>query len=109
VHSFELSPNCSLTPRAVACFYLSIVAVSLAVAGSFAAVRYWSILPFAGLELAALGAAMSHSMRRGRRRELIDIDERGVRIRKMAAQRQVEFEFQRPWTGVEFERPVSRK
>lgn len=107
MHSFELSPNCSLTPRAAAYFYFSIVAVSLVVAGSFAAAGYWPILPFAGLELAALGAALTHSMRRSRRRELIDIDERRVRVRKTAAQRQIEFEFQRPWTRVELEQPVS--
>jgi uncharacterized membrane protein len=83
------------------------VATSLAVAGSFAAVGYWPIVPFAGLELAALGAAMSLSMRRARRRELIDIDERTVRIRKMAAQRDVDVEFQRPWTRVELEGPAS--
>ena len=103
--SFELRPNCSLTPRTAAVFFASIVAVSLTVAGSFAAVGYWPILPFAGLELLALGAALKVSMRRGRMREVICVDDRHVKVRKTSVNRHREYEFIRPWTRVELEQP----
>lgn len=101
MHSFELRPNCSLTPRSAAVFYLGIVTVSLIIAGGFAAAGYWPILPFAGLELVALGAALRWSMRQGLARELICVDERHVRVRKTAVAGKREYEFARPWTQVE--------
>lgn len=107
MHAFELRPNCSLTPRAATLFFLGIVAVSLGVAGSFAAAGYWPILPFAGLELLALGLALRWSMRHGRTREYICVDERRVRIRKAGVNRLREYEFARPWTRVELRRPAS--
>lgn len=100
MHTFELRPNCSLTPRSAALFYLSIVTVCLATAGSFAMAGLWPVLPFAGLELLLLGAALAVSMRRGRARELIQVDERDVIVRKSAGREQVEMRFASPWTQV---------
>jgi uncharacterized membrane protein len=50
--------NCSLSPRQVGWFYLSIVSVSLAIALFFAWQGSWLVLPFAGLEMLALGFAL---------------------------------------------------
>lgn len=82
MHLFELRPNSSLTPRAAAVFFLSIGAVSLAIAASFAALGLWPILPFAGLELAGLGAALAVSLGRGRAREYIRVEGDAVVIRR---------------------------
>ena len=57
--------------------------VSLTVAVGFALAGYWPILPFAGLELLALGAALRWSLREGQRRELIRVDEDRVLVRKV--------------------------
>lgn len=86
-------------------FFLGIVAVSLTVAGGFTAAGYWPILPIAGLEMLALGAALHWSMRRGRLREIIRIDERHVRVSKTGMNRQTDYEFSRPWTRVELVEP----
>ncbi len=86
-------------------FYLGIVAVSLAIAGSFALAGYWPILPFAGLELLGLGLALYVSMRRCRIHESICIDEHRVVIRKAGLDRRREYEFSRPWTKVELLSP----
>ncbi len=88
-------------------FFLSIVAVSLGVAGGFALAGYWPILPFAGLELLGLGLALCWSMRHARTREYISVDERHVRVRKAGVKRLQEYEFARPWTRVELRRPAS--
>lgn len=50
--------NCSLSPRQVGWFYLSIVSLSLVIALFFLWQGAWLVLPFAGLELAGLGAAL---------------------------------------------------
>ena len=71
------------------------------VAGGFAAAGYWPILPFAGLELLALGAALYWSMRQGRNRELIRVDDRLVTVQRYPGGEQDEIEFARHWTRVE--------
>jgi uncharacterized membrane protein len=101
VHFFELRPNCSLTSRSATLFYLSILAVCLPVAIAAALAGLWPVLPFAGLELLGVGAALKISMRRGRDREFVRIDERDVTIGRSSGSRQVEYRFARPWTRVE--------
>ncbi|MGI9329407.1 MAG: DUF2244 domain-containing protein [Gammaproteobacteria bacterium] len=100
MHLFELSPNCSLTLRTALVFYFGIVAVSLTIAVSFAIVGYWPILPFAGLELLALGAALRWSMLQGQRRERIRVDEDCVHVSKTGRGDTREYEFSRAWTQV---------
>src|SRR5437868_14875252 len=50
--------NCSLSPRQVGWFYLSIVCLSFAIALFFAWRGSWLVLPFAGLDLLGLGIAL---------------------------------------------------
>lgn len=52
-----LKRNCSLAPRQLAVIFGSLAAVSLAIAGAFAARGAWMVLPFALVEVLALGAA----------------------------------------------------
>lgn len=108
VHRFELRPNSSLSPRAAAFFYLSITTVSLGLAGGFAWHGYWPILPFAGLELAGLGAALWVVQRRGQVREYLHIDDERVTFRRVRGPQRLEHEFRRPWTRLELRRaPVA--
>ena len=69
-----------MTVRMACRLMLSMCAVSFGIAGLFALRGYWPILPFAGLELAALAAALWVSLRRNRYREVIAFDEETVRI-----------------------------
>ncbi|MCG3189542.1 MAG: hypothetical protein LKCHEGNO_01978 [Burkholderiaceae bacterium] len=50
--------NCSITPREATVFYLTLCAVSLAIAGVFWWAGARSVLAFAGVEVLALGAAL---------------------------------------------------
>lgn len=54
--------------------------VSLAIAGCFAWRGFWPVLPWAGLELTALGAALWVSVRRNAYREVLRFDEGRLRI-----------------------------
>lgn len=104
---FELVPNRSLTVRSAAVFYLSIVVTPLVVAVLFAMAGFWPILTVAGIEVVALGAALWWTMRKTKTRELIQIDERNVLVRKSQPGRDEEHEFSRYWTQVRLVRPAS--
>lgn len=82
--------------------------MSLVVAGSFAALGFWPILPFAGLELALLGWALNTSMRRGRYREIIQVDDSLIRVEKRHGRRRSRIDFQTPWTRLELISPGHR-
>jgi uncharacterized membrane protein len=106
VHTFELRPNSSLTPRAAAFFYGSLVAIVLGVALGCAALGFWPVLPFAGLEIAVLYWAVKWVQRRAEAREYIRVDDASVRVEKcgrdrQGATRRVEYAFPRPWTQLE--------
>lgn len=101
VHLIELSPNCSLTCRAAAFFYFSVVAVCLPIATACAVAGFWPVLPFVGLELLGLGAALCISLKRGHQREFIRIDERDVVVAREHGSGQEQHRFARPWTRVQ--------
>ncbi|CAN5143395.1 hypothetical protein BH24PSE2_BH24PSE2_05280 [soil metagenome] len=100
MQTIELSPNCSLTPRAARVFFSSMATVSLAIAGLFAAQGYWPVLPFAGAELALLGGALIASMRYGRQQEVIRILDDRVVVEKHGPQGGCMIEFSRYWARV---------
>jgi uncharacterized membrane protein len=52
-----LKRNCSISPRGLLLVFALLAALALGIASAFAALGAWLILPFAGLELALLGAA----------------------------------------------------
>lgn len=69
-----IRPNASMTVRAAQGVMLVMAVVSLSIAGLFTWHGFWPILPFAGLELAALALALHVSLRRNRYREVIAFD-----------------------------------
>lgn len=109
MHSFELRPNSSLTPRAAAWFYGSLVAVLLCVAIGCTLLGFWPVLPFAGLEAAVLVGTVHWVQRRAAAREYIRVDADSVVVEKCLPGRRgqpgrVAYAFQRPWTRVELRR-----
>lgn len=102
LHRFELKPNCSLDARTATLFFVSILVVSLTIATGFAAMGFWPILPLAGLELAALGAALGASLKRGRDRDLIDVGPEEVRVRRLRGRDRDERRFLRAWTRIRY-------
>src|SRR6056297_3309519 len=102
LHRFELKPNCSLDSRTATLFFVSILAVSMTVAGGFAAMGYWPVLPMAGPELSGLGAALWLSMRRGRDRDLIDVGPDEVVVSRLRGRERQDQRFLRAWTRVRY-------
>jgi uncharacterized membrane protein len=75
-----IGPNASLTGRQAVLFFGWMALVSLAVAGFFTAFGFWPVLPFAGLELLALGVALRASLRRNRYREVVEFCDERIRV-----------------------------
>ncbi len=106
MYSFELRPNSSLTPRATAWFYGSLAAILSCIALGCAALGFWPVLPFAGLELAVLYGAVNWVQRRSETREYIRVDDASVVIEKRwkvwrGGTDRIAYSFQRPWTRIE--------
>lgn len=108
MHRIELSPNSSLSLPAAAMFFGSVAAAPVFIALIFLAQGYWPMLPFAGLELLLLGVALWVSMRRGRHRDYVLLDDERVIVEKHRRHRRERVEFPRGWAQVALERPASR-
>ena len=94
-------PNRSLSWRGNLLVIVSLGLIMFTIASGFALIGLWLVLPFAGLELLALGVALRWSLVQGQRRELISVEDSRVLVRKTGRQGPCEFEFVRPWTRVE--------
>ena len=107
-HRIVIMPNASL-PAPAAWLFFSVTAVVLAtIAVLFWLRGAWLIAPFAGLELAALGAALIWCQRRNRYREVLSIEDDLVRLESGYGVPQQCKEFQRPWLQVRMRRSKSR-
>ncbi|MBI2383067.1 MAG: DUF2244 domain-containing protein [Gammaproteobacteria bacterium] len=75
-----IGPNASLSGPQAALFFGMVCAAALGVAGAWAALGFWPVLPFAGLEVLVLGTALAVALRRNRYREVIRFEEGEVWI-----------------------------
>jgi uncharacterized membrane protein len=66
---------------------------------------FWPVLPFAGVELFALGVALGLSLKRGQRREVISVYRDRVLIEKGAGTVEKRLEMPRQWARVVLEQP----
>lgn len=108
---FVLGPNASLTVRGACLFMASVSVATLGAAIWCVAHGFWPVLPFAGLELGAVGWALAVSMRRNRYREVVSFGEERVRIEFGVAGQGIrtQVELPRGWTRVWLERDASRR
>ena len=108
---FVLGPNASLSVRGAWTFMLLVSFATLGAATWCAVHGFWPVLPFAGLELAAVGWALSVSMRRSRYREVVSFDRDRVRIEFGMVGRgaAVQVELPRAWTRAWIERDPERR
>ncbi len=100
---FLIRPNCSLTWLGMVRFYIGMVAVSFGIAVVFALKGAWLILPFAGLEMLVLGAALYVVAKRGSRWQMVSIQGDQVEVVEhdsKCARQQI---FQRAWAQVTLE------
>jgi uncharacterized membrane protein len=104
----RIAPNCSLRPRSAVLFFASICLVSFSIAGTFAFLGMWPILPFAGLEMLVLGWALHVSLRRRHHSQTILLTDDLVRVETRNGNRCEQIEFTRHWARVKLRRADSR-
>lgn len=98
-----IRPNCSLSWRAALKVYLVIAACCLGIGLAFALHGFWPVLPFAGLEILALGAVLYLCLERSQIREVVTVNADRVTVEKGRAQPQERWECPRAWARVELE------
>jgi uncharacterized membrane protein len=85
-------------------FFSVTAGISLLVAGALAAHGFWPVLPFAGLELFALGLALGLSLRRNRYRELVRVYSDRIVVEKGVGAVEHRLELPRHWARAELVR-----
>ena len=98
-------PNQALSPRLARTLVLSAAAITFCIALAFAAFGAWPVIPFAGLEVAALWLALRHLQRHADDEECIDIGEYEIVVTRRLAGRREEFRFWKNWARVRLEQP----
>lgn len=95
--------NCSASPRLLALVFASLVALSFMVGLAFAALGFWVVLPFVGLELLAVAVAFVAVGRHATDFERIEVGERQIEVERNEAARSTVLRLARPWARVELE------
>ncbi len=94
---FVLSPNCSISWRELVLFYALTCFVALAIGLFFTFQGFWLVLPFSGLEMAALGLCLYLTSRKVCRQEVITLERERTLIEKGVRQVDQSWEFETPW------------
>ena len=92
-----LSPNCSISWRDLLLFYVFTCVIALAIGVFFSLQGLWLVLPFSGLEMAALGYALYLTSRKVYRQEVITLDQNRTRVEKGVQRIDESWEFETPW------------
>jgi uncharacterized membrane protein len=102
--TIQLTPNCSLTPRAALYFFLSLCVVTFSIAIGMALHGLWPILPFAGLEMLVLGWALHASMQRRHWMQVITVTDDQVAVETHERNTHDRIVFPRHWAQVKLRR-----
>ena len=103
-----IAPNASLTRAQAQWFFLAMCGISFSIALFFMTLGLWPVLPFAGLEMAALGAALYASVKANSYREIVSITDERIEIVAGNAKPERQWEFPRLLTQVRLSRSVHR-
>lgn len=96
-----LKRNCSLAPRQLLAFYASLCLLSLAIAGLFWLRGATLVMPFAGIELLAVGAALLVYARHAADSETIRLLPGRLTVRRVHGPHVEQVEFAPAWVRVE--------
>ena len=106
--SIVIAPNCSLSVRGAVLFFLTACAPCFGIAGVLTFLGFWPVLPFAGLEMLLLGAALRISLARRHHRQTIVVSESQVAVQTTIGKIEREVVFPRHWAQVKLRRSTSR-
>jgi uncharacterized membrane protein len=96
-----LKRNCSIAPRQLLAFYASFMLLSLGIAAIFWLQGAVLVVPFAGAELLAVGAALLAYARHATDRETIRLQPGRLLVQRVHGSRLEEVEFAPSWVRVE--------
>ena len=100
-----LQPNQSFSWRANIYFLATMFTVSFAIAIAFLLQGIWMIMPFAGLEMLLLAAALYYCVRKTHRQEVLRFSMDEVVIESGVNKIEQEHRFRRYFTRVQVEKP----
>jgi uncharacterized membrane protein len=103
----ELHRGNALTPKTALIFVATVASATFFIAGFFAALGFWPVLPFAGVEIALLIWAVRASMRAGMQRETITINEEFVTVQHRSHDGDWTSVFPRHWVKVKLHAPLA--
>ncbi len=104
-----ITPNRSFNWPMLVRFYILTCFISLGIACGFAALGYWIVLPFAGLEMLVFGGGMYLACRRIYRQEVITLDGDSMLLEKGCSKIEQTWQFDPNWVRLERqERPGYR-
>ena len=103
VRRIIIRPNRSMTWEQTKTVYVCIASYSLAIAGAFAVMGFWPVLPFAGAEMAALGLAFYVNALAGRSVEVVTVGGDVVKVEKERPGPRCEWRFHRAWARVDMD------
>ena len=106
VRRIIIRPNRSLTWEQTKVVYFCIASYSLAIAGVFAVMGFWPVLPFAGGEIALLGVAFYVNALAGTSVQVVTVDADVVKVEKERPGPRCEWLFQRAWAQVDIHGPA---
>lgn len=106
---FVIRPNRSLSWRGTKQLFLVMVLLSMAIAFSFGAVGFWPVIPFAGLELLALGSALYLCARRCHQSEVVCIRQHCIEVERGHHGPEQRWLFPRAWAKVELLTPFYKQ
>lgn len=96
-----LKRNCSLAPRQLLAFYASLCLLSLAIAGLFWLRGATLVMPFAGIEMLAIGSALLLYARHAADSEIIRLRPGRLTVRRVHGPHVEQVEFEPAWVRVE--------
>lgn len=90
-HEWLFKRNCSMAPRQLGIFYLSLTCVSLAISAYFVAHGAWFVMVFAMIEMSAVGTAFLVYARHATDRERIILDGSWLTVEFIECERSKEY------------------
>lgn len=103
-----LRPNASLTLRQARLLLAATALVMAGIAGGFAVLGLWPVLPFSGAEWLLLAYAFRASFRSSAAREVITITEATVLVEKGRERPEQTYRFQRAWVSLDWAKPQNK-
>lgn len=107
--SWIVRPNHALSPQQAGGLLLGAAAATLPIAFVFSLFGAWPVLPFAGLEVAALWLALRHLRRHAADEERIEVESDSIVIRRRNAGTHTTHRFPRYWAQLRIDKPPDRR